>query len=69
MDGEKTLAWDMGMSATGQRLSARQRPETALKNSPNILKFGENTFRVSSDKLLNLNDRCGGGYEDLPKTF
>jgi hypothetical protein len=54
------------MSASGQRVSARQRPEKALRNSPIVLKFDENAPRVSLDELSNLNARCGGGYADLP---
>jgi hypothetical protein len=57
------------MSAPGQRVSARQRPEKALRNSPIVLKFDENALRVSLDELLNLNARCGGGYTDLPKVY
>ena len=54
------------MSASAQRASARQRPEKALQYRLNALRFGETALRVSSDELLNLNSRCGGGYADLP---
>ena len=54
------------MSARAQRASVRQRPEKALLWRPNGLNFGENARRVSSDELLLLNSRCGGGSADLP---
>jgi len=54
------------MSASAQRVNARQRPEKGLRNSPNALNFDEIARSVSLDELLNLNFRCGGGYADLP---
>ena len=67
MDGTKTFAGDTKMSASAQRASVRWRPEKALQYSPNALNFGENAFRASSDELLPLNSRCGGGLQTFPR--
>jgi hypothetical protein len=32
----------------------------------NALNLGKNALRISSNELLLLNSRCGGGYADLP---
>ncbi len=64
MDGAKSFAGYTGMSVRAQRASVRQRPEKALRHSPNTMNFDEIALRVSLGELLLLSFRCGGGSAD-----
>ena len=60
--GTKTFAGCVGMSSPAPQASVSKRHDKVLRKSPNVLKYGENAHRFSSNEILLLNYRCGGGF-------